>query len=50
MDKHEILEKKLETALDIIMEHFHETEERIEALEAKLEELARVRVLQYVDE
>lgn len=50
MDKYEILEKKLETALDIIMEHFHENEERIEALEARLEELDRGSVLQHVDE
>lgn len=49
MDKYEILEKKLETALDIIMEHFHETEERLEMLEAKLEKLERV-VLHDVNE
>ena len=49
MDKLAILEQKLETALDIIMEHFHENEERMEELEARLEKLERG-VLQDVEE
>lgn len=39
MDKLDIMQEKLETALDIIMEHFHETEERIEELENRVKEL-----------
>lgn len=49
MDKTEILQQKLETALDIIMEHFHENEERMEQLAERLEILERG-VLQNVDE
>ena len=49
MDDYSILQKKLESALEIIMEHFHETEERIEALETKIEELSSG-VFQDVDE
>lgn len=49
MNEVEILQQKLETALDIIMEHFHENEERMEQLEERLEKLERG-VLQNVDE
>ena len=41
MEKVEILEKRLESALEIIMEHFHDTEERMEEVERKVEELGR---------
>jgi chaperonin cofactor prefoldin len=33
------MSNRLETTIEIIMEHFRETEERIEELEDKLEEL-----------
>lgn len=49
MDKYDILQQKLETALDIIMEHFHENEERMEQLEQRMEKLERG-VLQNVAE
>lgn len=33
------MSRRLETTLEIIMEHFRETEDRLEELEDKLEEL-----------
>jgi chaperonin cofactor prefoldin len=33
------MSRRLETTIEIIMEHFRETEERIEDLEDKIEEL-----------
>jgi flagellar capping protein FliD len=33
------MSKKLETTLEIIMEHFRETEDRMEAMEDTIEEL-----------
>ena len=39
MDRIDNLTKRLETTLEIIMEHFKETEERIEELLDRIEEL-----------
>ena len=38
----ELLTKKLESVLEIVMEHFHENEERLEAVEEKLEALCGI--------
>lgn len=39
MDRIDNLTKRLETTLEIVMEHFKETEERIEELLDRIEEL-----------